>query len=125
MAWNPAPEVQIARDAAASMGKVMKSGVDRCIVYFTLDDGRLGYASYGRTSALCAHARRMADSVFDTLQDWIGEETPTPMEQELEQCKKLLRQIAESDGYACSICGGEDKHKAGCELSKAIRASEP
>lgn len=38
---------------------------------------------------------------------------------------RLLRQIAESDGYACSICGGEAEHKAGCELAKAINASQP
>ena len=59
MAWNPSPEVAAARDFAK------KFGANRVIIFFTLPDGRPGYASYGTTLALCAEARKIADGVWD------------------------------------------------------------
>lgn len=65
MAWNPSPEVAVARDAAAALAKVHGQGVDRCIVLYTTDDGRIGYASFGRDRKLCAEARKIADAAYD------------------------------------------------------------
>ena len=59
MAWNPSPEVAVARDAAGRLG------ADRAVIVFTLPDGRFGYASYGKTRELCANARKLADRLFE------------------------------------------------------------
>ncbi len=59
MAWNPTPEVAVARDAAG------KFGADRCVVLYTLPDGRIGYASYGSTKPLCDETKRLADKLYD------------------------------------------------------------
>ena len=61
MAWNPSPEVAAARDAA----KALKA--NRVIVFFTRDDDRFGYASYGSTKAECAEAKKIADAVWETV----------------------------------------------------------
>ncbi len=37
----------------------------RCVIFFTGPDGRIGYASYGKTKALCASTRRVADGMWD------------------------------------------------------------
>lgn len=68
MAWNPSPEVQVARDAAAAIGRIKKSKVERCVVMFTMAD-QMGYASYGVDAAFCAEARRMADVSFAAICD--------------------------------------------------------
>lgn len=76
MAWNPSPEVQVARDAAERLGSLAKGRTAMCVVLYILDDGAAGYASYGRTSGLCGVARRLADRLFETMQeshDAIGE----------------------------------------------------
>lgn len=67
MAWNPSPEVQVARDAAKKLGDIMRTQVDRCVVIFTTADGKLGYASFGATAALCAEARKMGDAAFSEV----------------------------------------------------------
>jgi hypothetical protein len=59
MAWNPSPEVAIARDVAA------KFKADRVVILYTLPDGRFGYASYGQTKELCADARKLGDKLFE------------------------------------------------------------
>ena len=69
MAFNPSKEVAIARDAAAKLGS------DRAIIFYTLPDGRYGYASYGKTPALCRQARKEADSIFDAVGEAFAEET--------------------------------------------------
>lgn len=58
MAWNPSPEVAVARNAAKALG------ADRCIILYTLPDGKLGYASFGQTARLCAQAKLLADEVY-------------------------------------------------------------
>ena len=47
MAWNPSPDVQVARDAAKAL---TKSGrfIDRCVILYTTEQGQMGYASYGK-----------------------------------------------------------------------------
>ncbi len=69
MAWNPSQEVQVARDAAAAIGKVTKATIDVCIVTWIDNQARAGYASYGRTSVLCGMARRIADVSYGAIND--------------------------------------------------------
>lgn len=64
MAWNPSPQVAVARDAAQKLGKLADGQVAKCIVLYETDDGRFGYASYGRTPNLCRDARREAEQIF-------------------------------------------------------------
>ncbi len=61
MAWNPSPQVAVARD----FGK--KFGADRVVIFYALPDGRVGYASYGETKALCDTAGEVADAVLDEI----------------------------------------------------------
>jgi hypothetical protein len=70
MAWNPSPEVQVARDAADAIRRVTKAEkIDVCIVMWIDDQARAGYASYGRTSVLCGMARRIADVSYEAIND--------------------------------------------------------
>ena len=68
MAWNPTPEVQVARDAANAL---TKSGrlINRCVVLFTTEQGQVGYASFGRDSGLCGTARRLGDAAYEALRN--------------------------------------------------------
>jgi len=69
MAWNPSPEVQVARDTAAGIGHVTKANIDVCVVMWIDDQSRAGYASFGRTPVLCGMARRVADVAYESVQD--------------------------------------------------------
>ncbi|HMN97404.1 MAG TPA: hypothetical protein PKC43_06390 [Phycisphaerales bacterium] len=69
MAWSPAPQVQVARDAADAMERAAGTRIDRCIVLYTTADGALGYASFGRTRALCASARKVADAAYEHVME--------------------------------------------------------
>jgi len=70
MAWNPKLEVAVARDAAKRLD------ADECIVlYRRLGTRAVGCASYGKTKALCAEARRLGDKCFDTLFAVLKEES--------------------------------------------------
>jgi hypothetical protein len=75
MAWNPSPEVQVARDAAAALGRLVGS-VNRCVILYTTDGEKCGYVSYGRTKALCAEAKSIANiahaAVFSEEPDQTG-----------------------------------------------------
>lgn len=59
MAFNPSPEVAVARDAAK------KLGAQQCIVIYILPEGQLGMASYGKTKQLCELAGELGDKLFD------------------------------------------------------------
>ena len=63
MAWNPSPEVAVARDAAKRLA------ADRCVVIYTTPDGKLGMASYGQTKELCAATGRIGDVLFEKAKD--------------------------------------------------------
>ncbi len=67
MAWNPTKEVAIARDASKQLGDAQM-----VIVLWVTNDGKqLGVASYGKTKALCADAKIIADSVYDhVMANW-------------------------------------------------------
>lgn len=64
MAWNPTPEVQVARDAAKALTKAGRF-IDRCVILFTTEQGQIGYASYGKDSNHCGQARRLADVLYE------------------------------------------------------------
>lgn len=56
MAWNPAPEVAAARDFGA------RFGAERVVILYALPDGRIGYASYGKTRKLCDATKDVAEA---------------------------------------------------------------
>ena len=65
MAWNPSPEVAVARDAAKRL-----DDADQCIViYLNWKTSRIGMASYGRTKELCAEAKKLGQIAFDAIND--------------------------------------------------------
>ncbi len=68
MAWNPSPEVAVARDAAKRLNNARQ-----CVVIYITDAGQIGYASYGRTKALCDEMKIIADAAYDAANDRIAE----------------------------------------------------
>ena len=68
MAWNPSPEVAVARDAAK------KLDASECIILWIDHDKELvGMASYGKTKALCAEARQHGDYLYDKFMERLTE----------------------------------------------------
>lgn len=63
MAWNPSPKVGAAREFGKEFDKelVIILSVDR--------DGRLEYASYGKTKAKCYQAKRLVDLAFTAIME--------------------------------------------------------
>lgn len=59
MAWNPSPEVAVARDAAR------KLGVDQVMVV-TIDysKNQIGSITYGANKKLCAHAAQLGKAAY-------------------------------------------------------------
>lgn len=72
MAWNPSPEVQVSRDAAARLSAITKGTVNRCIVMYTTAEGKIGYASYGMNSRLCVDTKALADHVYRAARDYLA-----------------------------------------------------
>jgi hypothetical protein len=68
MAWNPSPEVAVARDAARKLGGKM------CVVLWITDDDKLGMASFGRTMELCRTAKGLGEHAYETAMKWAEEE---------------------------------------------------
>lgn len=68
MAWNPSPEVAVARDAANKLTPLIGAKLNRTIIVFTTDDGRLGYVSYGANKRLCAEAKELGDRLYDAAE---------------------------------------------------------
>ncbi len=46
--------------------------LDRCIV-FSVKDGRIGYASYGRDRKTCGDTRKLADALYQKARATYGE----------------------------------------------------
>ena len=63
MAWNPSPQVAVARDFG------VKFGANRVIIFYVTPDNRVGYASYGKTKHLCDEAKIVADRCFDAIEE--------------------------------------------------------
>ena len=62
MAWNTEPKVAAARD----FDRKFKAPV--VVILYVDEQGRFGYASYGRTKQLCRHAQELADKTFDMIE---------------------------------------------------------
>ncbi len=62
MAWNPDPKVAAARDFGKKFGKDIV-----IILSLNKTNMTLEYSSYGKTKALCAEAKDLADVVFEVL----------------------------------------------------------
>lgn len=69
MAWNPRPEVKIVRDAARSISDQLGAKVDRAVLLFTTEDGRIGYSSYGSNAERCGVAKRIGDAVYEAAME--------------------------------------------------------
>jgi hypothetical protein len=64
MAWNPSPEVALARDVAA------KLDVDQVmIVTINYAKEQMGLVTYGKTKLLCADAKRLGDAAYEAVRD--------------------------------------------------------
>lgn len=68
MAWNPSPQVAVARDAAQRLGNAKQ-----CVVLWFTDGGQMGMASYGRTRALCDEAKGIGNAAFDAVMKHLEE----------------------------------------------------
>ena len=69
MAFNPAPEIKVARDVAE------KYGFDEVIIVGLRNDyGSVSYqaASYGKSKAQCAEAAKICDAFVEALEDLFG-----------------------------------------------------
>lgn len=64
MAWNPSPEVALARDLAA------KLGVDQVMI-LTIDYSKdqIGLITYGKTKELCRNAKTLGDAAYDSVRE--------------------------------------------------------
>lgn len=63
MAWNPTPEVAVARDAARKLGQADQS----IVIWINRETGKLGMASYGETKDLCDQAKLLGDAAYDAV----------------------------------------------------------
>lgn len=68
MAWNPSPEVAVARDFA------QKVGANRVVIMWDTPDGKMGYASYGKNRGLCDSAKRIAEWLWRPFGESLVEE---------------------------------------------------
>lgn len=126
MAFNPSPEVQVARDAAKAMTALGKK-VNRCIVLFTCENDEVGYASYGVNSKECGEARRIADTAFAAVLEGYEQ----LMDQHCSYDRELDGTNVDWDGLAASVhekimllkaCAESSRQKANSESGKALYA---
>jgi hypothetical protein len=67
MAWNPSPEVAVARDAAKQLGNA-----SMCVVLWIDERGeKIGMASYGKTRSLCETAKGIGQNAYEKTIDYI------------------------------------------------------
>lgn len=64
MAWNPSPEVAVARDAAKKLG-------DEQVIILRINrtKGTVGFVSYGETRALCDDAKLLGEVAYQAMYD--------------------------------------------------------
>ena len=65
MAWNPSPQVAVARDAARKLGAEIG-----CVIIYVNED-TYGMASYGHDKQLCAVMGKLGDHLFDATKDFV------------------------------------------------------
>jgi hypothetical protein len=71
MAWNPAPEVAVARDAANRLGALSKTTVNEIVVLYITADGNLGLSTYGKDVTKCKDAKWLGEKLFQkTMEIW-------------------------------------------------------
>jgi hypothetical protein len=69
MAWNPSPEVQVARDAAKKLGDADQV----IIVFLNYKDNTMGSVTYGRTKEMCADAKKLGQAAYQAIFNKAGE----------------------------------------------------
>lgn len=71
MAWNPSPRVATCRTVAREwkMDQVIILGINS-------QTGVFEVASYGETKALCSHARKICDHIYNQVQTGVIETPP-------------------------------------------------
>lgn len=95
MAWNPSPEVAVARDAARRISEIGNARVEHMVVIWTAGRG-YGMASYGPTKALCSEAGDIGDFLFRTLGQYlVGLETESDVRQQLETVSRIAEVLKE------------------------------
>jgi len=69
MAWNPEPEVAVARDAAKKLNDAAM-----CVVIFVDKRGEnIGMASYGKNKELCKSAGSLGKHLLAACHTWEGD----------------------------------------------------
>lgn len=69
MAWNPSPEVAVARDAAK------KLGVDQVVmIVVSHSKDQMGYITYGATKKLCDHAKGLGEAAYEAVRKVMEDE---------------------------------------------------
>lgn len=67
MAWNPSPEVAVARDAAKKLGNARA-----CVVVWISNDGeQIGMASYGIDKATCADCKLLGKDLYERAKEYV------------------------------------------------------
>lgn len=104
MAWNPSPEVAVARDAARRIEKD-HGRIEHMVLIWTARDNSYGMASYGPTRELCREAGTLGDFLFRVLGQYlVGLDSEADVRRQLEfVChiaeilKERLRAIADHE----------------------------
>ena len=68
MAWNPSPQVAVARDAAEKL-----KAEQVVIVYLNHTTGELSMASYGKSKELCRQAAALGDAAWQAVHDYLSD----------------------------------------------------
>jgi len=68
LAWNPTPEVAVARDAARILADLADDAIDMLVIVYVTQGGKLGYVSYGHDAARCAEAKKLAEVLYAATQ---------------------------------------------------------
>lgn len=62
MAWNPSPEVALARDLAPKL-----NADEVVIVHLNFAQDQIGLVTYGTTRQMCAHAKVIGDAAYSAV----------------------------------------------------------
>lgn len=69
MAWNPSPEVAVARDAAKKLGNARA-----CVVVWITNDGEsIGMASFGIDKSTCADCKPLGKDLYERAKEYVSE----------------------------------------------------
>ncbi len=70
MAWNPSPEVAVARDAAKRLGTIHGSQVTQIVVIYVTKNEQVGMATYGHNAAQCNSAKGWGEKLWQQTQEY-------------------------------------------------------